>query len=43
VLGGNTYTIKKNAETVIDASKEVGLKVNVKYMFDDHQNARAES
>jgi hypothetical protein len=28
LLGDNTDTIKKNMETLIDASKEVGLKVN---------------
>jgi outer membrane translocation and assembly module TamA len=30
-MGDNTDTINKNAETVIDASKEVGLKVNAEY------------
>jgi hypothetical protein len=37
-------TIKKNTKTLIDASKEVGIKVNVektKYMLlSDYQNAR---
>jgi hypothetical protein len=28
LLGENIGTIKKNAETLIDASKEVGLEVN---------------
>jgi hypothetical protein len=28
LLGDNTDTIKKNMETLIDASKEVGLQVN---------------
>jgi hypothetical protein len=28
LLGDNTDTIKKNTETVIDASKEVGLEIN---------------
>jgi hypothetical protein len=28
LLGYNTDTIKKNTETLIDASKEVGLEVN---------------
>jgi hypothetical protein len=40
--GDNIDTIKKNAETVIDASMEVGLKINVektKYMLlSGHQN-----
>jgi biotin operon repressor len=43
LLGGNINTIKKNAETVIDALKEVGLEVNAektKYMLvSRHQNA----
>jgi hypothetical protein len=30
LLGDNTGTIKKNTETLIDASKEVGLEINVK-------------
>jgi hypothetical protein len=29
LLGGNIGTVNKNTETVIDASKEVGLEVNV--------------
>jgi hypothetical protein len=29
LLGGNIDTIKKNTETLIDASKEVGLEINV--------------
>jgi hypothetical protein len=29
LLGDNTDTIKKNRETLIDASKEVGLEINV--------------
>jgi hypothetical protein len=36
LLGDDTDTINKNTETLIDASKEVGLEVNVektKYMF----------
>jgi hypothetical protein len=36
LLGGNIDTINKNTETLIDASKEVGLEVNVektKYML----------
>jgi hypothetical protein len=42
LLGDNIDTIKKNAETLIDASKEVGLEINVdktKYMLlSRHQN-----
>jgi hypothetical protein len=36
LLGDNIHTVKKNTETLIDASKEVGLEINVKktkYMF----------
>jgi retron-type reverse transcriptase len=29
LLGDNIDTIKKNTETLIDASKEVGLKINI--------------
>jgi hypothetical protein len=43
LLGDNIDAIKKNTETLIDASKEVGLEVNVektKYMLlSCHQNA----
>jgi hypothetical protein len=43
LLGYNIYTIKKNPETLIDVSKEVGLEVNAKktkYMLlSHHQNA----
>jgi hypothetical protein len=43
LLGDNVDTVKKNMETLIDASKEVGLKINVektKYMLlSRHQNA----
>jgi hypothetical protein len=42
LLGDNVDTIKKNTETLIDASKEVGLELNVeksKYMLlSHHQN-----
>jgi hypothetical protein len=42
LLGGNIDTIKKNAETLIDASKEVSLEINVEkttYMLPSrHQN-----
>jgi hypothetical protein len=42
-LGDNIDTINKNTETVIDASKEIGLEVNIektKYMLlSRHQNA----
>jgi hypothetical protein len=39
LLGVNTDTIKKNTENIIDASKEVGLDINVektKYMLLPH-------
>jgi hypothetical protein len=40
LLGENIDTIKKNTETVIDASKEVGLEVKTNYMLlSRHQNA----
>jgi hypothetical protein len=43
LLGDNMDTIKKNTETLIDASKEVGLEVNTEkteYMLLSlHQNA----
>jgi hypothetical protein len=42
LLGDNMDTIKKNTGTLIDASKEVGLKINIdktKYMLlSHHQN-----
>jgi hypothetical protein len=42
LLGVTIYTIKKNMEILIDASKEVGLEINVdktKYMLlSRHQN-----
>jgi hypothetical protein len=42
LLGDNIDTIKKNTETLIDASKEVGLEINIertKYMLlSCHQN-----
>jgi hypothetical protein len=43
LLGDNIDTIKKNTEILIDASKEVGLEINIeknKYMLlSRHQNA----
>jgi hypothetical protein len=43
LLGHNTATAKKNTETLIDASKEIGPEVNAektKYMLlSNHQNA----
>jgi hypothetical protein len=43
LLGDNIDTIKKKAKILIDASKKVGLKINVektKYMLlSGHQNA----
>jgi hypothetical protein len=42
LLGNNVDTIKKNTETLIDASKEVSLEINIdktKYMLlSRHQN-----
>jgi hypothetical protein len=41
LLGDNTDTIKENTGTLIDASKEAGLEINVektKYMLSYHQN-----
>jgi hypothetical protein len=42
LLGDNIDTIKKNTETLTDASKEVGLEINIektKYMLlSHHQN-----
>jgi hypothetical protein len=44
LLGDNIDTIKKSMETLIDASKEVGLEINVdktQYMLlSRHQNVR---
>ena len=43
ILGGSVYTIKENAETLVEASKEIGLEVNAgktKYMvMSQDQNA----
>jgi hypothetical protein len=43
LLGDNIDTVKKNTETLIDASKEAGLEINVeknKYMLlSRHQSA----
>jgi hypothetical protein len=43
LLGDNVDTIKENTQTLLDASKEVGLEVNAektKYMLlSRHQNA----
>jgi hypothetical protein len=42
ILGNNIDTIKKNTQSLIDASKEIGLEVNTektKYMsLSSHQN-----
>jgi ribosomal protein S2 len=44
LLGDNIDTINKNMETLIDASKEVGLEVNTEktkcVLLSRHQNAR---
>jgi hypothetical protein len=43
LLGDNMDEIKKNTDTLIDASKEVGLEVNTaktKYILLSRQNAR---
>jgi hypothetical protein len=43
LLGYNTDTIKQNTETLIDASKEIGLEVNAEktkcMLLSRHQNA----
>jgi hypothetical protein len=43
LLGDNMDTIKKNTETLIDASKEVGLEINIEkskcILLSHHQNA----
>jgi hypothetical protein len=42
LLGDNISTIRKSTETLVDASNEVGLEINVektKYMLSRHQNA----
>jgi hypothetical protein len=43
LLGDNIDTVKKNTETLIDASKEVGLEINVEktkcMLLSHHQNA----
>jgi hypothetical protein len=46
LLGDNIDTIEKNAETLIDASKEVGLEINVektKYVAISSPECRSES
>ena len=44
ILGGSVHTVKKNAETLVAATKEIGLEVNAdktKYMIMSRdQNAR---
>jgi hypothetical protein len=43
LLGDNIDTVKENIETLIDASREVGLEVNIKeskfMLLSSHQNA----
>jgi hypothetical protein len=47
LLGVNKDTIKKNAETLIYAGKEVGLEINVKktkhMLLSHNQNVRSKS
>jgi hypothetical protein len=46
LLGDNIDTIKKNTQIVIDASKEVGLEINVgktKYMLLSSPECRSKS
>jgi hypothetical protein len=46
LLGENINIIKKNAEAVLDASKEIGLEVNseeTKYMFMSHHQTAGQS
>jgi hypothetical protein len=42
LLGDNIDTIKKNTDTLIDASKEVGLQINIEktkyFLLSRHQN-----
>ena len=36
ILGGNSHTVKENAETLVGATREIGLEVNAdktKYMI----------
>jgi hypothetical protein len=45
-LGKNINIIKKNAEALVDASKEIGLEVNsekTKYMFMSHHQTAGQS
>jgi len=40
LFGGNINTKKKNTETIIDGSREVGLEANTKKTKSCHQNVR---
>ena len=46
ILGGSVHTVKKNAEALVAATKEIGLEVNAdktKYMVVSESECRAGS